>query len=510
MPITLNGTTGVDGLTNLGIVTATGSTTARTLANRFADVVNVKDFGAVGDGVTNDRAAIQLAIDSIGSAGGTVFIPNGMKCLIDLNGLIIKKNVSLVGPHKFVGSPQDNSSAPYNNLGGAIILDAATAGVSIYMQGGSSLSGLLIYRKGMVFPVQNASAFTGTAIIATDDDVAVSHSMILGFNKAYFSQGHQRARIDYVYMDNVNGIEIVTCYDIAYISNCHTWPFSTIAWGAGASINRSGTAYKFRDVNDWCKLTNCFSYGYFRGAELINVDSMTLIGCGFDNTPTPKFSGSIGIAITGGCLDTRLIGCQCAAQDTAGIFIDNGVGWTTIESYNCWGGSTHGVLIYDGNTIIKGSGIRDVSFAVSTTNATSELIFDNNYCYNITSRIINSSVNNTRTLYGQNNVELSTFINPLNNIVCDSTTPSASICNLPQYGNVFFVNGTSGFNQLRYGWAGRQVTLVFTAVLTVTRTVSPTPTSNEMVLNGNFTTAIGNTLTLIHTGTAWYEVSRNP
>jgi hypothetical protein len=31
-------------------VTATGSSTARTLANRFADVVNVKDFGAVGDG----------------------------------------------------------------------------------------------------------------------------------------------------------------------------------------------------------------------------------------------------------------------------------------------------------------------------------------------------------------------------------------------------------------------------------------------------------------------------
>src|SRR6266540_2502463 len=36
-----------------GTVTATGSTTARSLAARAADVVNVKDYGAVGDGVAD-------------------------------------------------------------------------------------------------------------------------------------------------------------------------------------------------------------------------------------------------------------------------------------------------------------------------------------------------------------------------------------------------------------------------------------------------------------------------
>ena len=59
-------------------VLATGSTTARLLADRFADVYNVLDYGAVGDGVTDDRAAVQSAHDAAEAAGGgVVFYPPG-------------------------------------------------------------------------------------------------------------------------------------------------------------------------------------------------------------------------------------------------------------------------------------------------------------------------------------------------------------------------------------------------------------------------------------------------
>jgi hypothetical protein len=49
---------------------------ARTLANRFADVVNVKDFGAVGDSIADDTTAIQAAITAT-TTGKALFFPSG-------------------------------------------------------------------------------------------------------------------------------------------------------------------------------------------------------------------------------------------------------------------------------------------------------------------------------------------------------------------------------------------------------------------------------------------------
>ena len=55
--------------------TGTGAS-ARTIDSKLKDFVSVKDFGATGDGSTDDRAAIQAAIDSV-NTGGTLYFPPG-------------------------------------------------------------------------------------------------------------------------------------------------------------------------------------------------------------------------------------------------------------------------------------------------------------------------------------------------------------------------------------------------------------------------------------------------
>ena len=77
-------------------VTSTGSTTARSLADRFADVVNVLDYGADRTGQTDSASAIHAAL-SAASSGRTkvVYFPSGeYECS---TAITVPTNVSLIG-----------------------------------------------------------------------------------------------------------------------------------------------------------------------------------------------------------------------------------------------------------------------------------------------------------------------------------------------------------------------------------------------------------------------------
>lgn len=67
-----------DGGDLVGFKQAGTSSVARTVDAKLKDAVSVKDFGAVGDGVANDAAAFQAALNSFAGSAGVVRVPRGI------------------------------------------------------------------------------------------------------------------------------------------------------------------------------------------------------------------------------------------------------------------------------------------------------------------------------------------------------------------------------------------------------------------------------------------------
>ena len=88
---------------------ANGGTELRTLADHFGDIVNVMDFGAAGDGVTDDTDALNAAVSA--AEGKTLFLPAGT--YVTCTGLRIPSNTRVAGAGIDQTVIKLCSSAPY-------------------------------------------------------------------------------------------------------------------------------------------------------------------------------------------------------------------------------------------------------------------------------------------------------------------------------------------------------------------------------------------------------------
>lgn len=105
---------------------ATGAV-ARSLQDKLNDIVSLKDFGAVGDGVADDSAAITAAVSYMASSGKHVYVPPGTYLTDpfsintqlytgqasfygdDRERTVFKRRTNAVGPFVVLGSPAGTS-----------------------------------------------------------------------------------------------------------------------------------------------------------------------------------------------------------------------------------------------------------------------------------------------------------------------------------------------------------------------------------------------------------------
>jgi hypothetical protein len=481
----------------------------RSIRDKLRDTVSVKDFGAVGDGVANDTAAVQAALNSLGSAGGCIRVPNDCVLLIDSN-LSIPDNCALVSSKPIFGR---TFSAPNLNLFKPRLLLNRAATITL---GNNSECSIAIFPKAFTFSDTraNVDAWTGTAITLADNtsDHYIHDCLILGFATA-ISTGNNtrvdRTRIERVNIDCTNGIYLKNCYDVPYIDRCHQWPWATtesVPEANNAHLKRAG-AFIWLDgvVNDWAKIANCFTFGSTIGYRISGADSAMLVSCSADNDPGAA-DGSIGFLIEGASIEVEMIGCQSAGRQT-------GVKSSTTDpngrlfllGCNIWETKDHAVHVTQGDVSLIGGNLRNtggLGNGVYFENTGSKL------------RALGVKFNGFDIALKSDSYGAVVIHDHCDFVGCTTISNNphikeigfASPLVLDGINIVFRVNGATNFSTLNDPklYAGKKVTLIFASTPTV-------QTGGNIKLAGgvNFVATADDTLTLASDGTNWFEAARS-
>ncbi|WP_206020890.1 glycosyl hydrolase family 28-related protein [Roseococcus sp. SYP-B2431] len=221
--------------------------------------VDVRDFGAVGDGVANDAPAIQAAINALGAAGGTVNL--GPRTYRLNSAVTISSNAVRLQGAGFAegGNPGDGT---WLTVASAAFTPITFTGVAAR---GSGVHDIAVRQShGSVqnpswAPVNYDYFFK---VVDCLGGIDFDNVMLSGVNRGIFSMNSGRTDFRRIRGQVfTTGIEIDEAFDTCRLMNIHFWPF----WSANDNVVRwqqaNGDALVFRRV-DGVFVDQSFVLGY--------------------------------------------------------------------------------------------------------------------------------------------------------------------------------------------------------------------------------------------------------
>ena len=125
-------TTGVVGGANLIEYTPNiAGGVKRLLQAKLEEVISVKDFGAIGDGATDDTTAIQAAVDYAAPLGRSVYFPKGTYNIADHILLPAGGDMSLLGEGKYVSILKATAETTETNGGFFVLIGTGAEDIVI-------------------------------------------------------------------------------------------------------------------------------------------------------------------------------------------------------------------------------------------------------------------------------------------------------------------------------------------------------------------------------------------
>ena len=505
----------------VGFLQAGSGAVVRTAQSKMRDVVSVKDFGAVGDGVADDTVAIQNALAATPS-GGTLWFPAGTY----LGWLIVRKNnITIKGDGSastVIKIPNGATYTQPKESGGTITGTPSCIEVGDLAMGNLANTYTNIRVEGFTLDGNKANT---TAPVPPLGDVL---GLGLTFTKSSYCS------FDDIKSVNCHGVGIGAFINSnymigrGYVENCGfatSYPgfdLNSSKYGVFDIVSRDCFAGGRILDNCWgnnlrLSVHNASADGFIYNNQAVNqshtnIVDVTVHTCGQHginiglNCKNSHIRGTIIDAIGYGCTINGSSG-NPAFGNTFNIATNNGQGAGLFVGEFATNNIIEHVSTLDGRAGATGS-----AFAVDVAGSKNTL----------TLKVIDSSPWQVRGVVMRaaardNSIvtyDYTNTLDPYNDGAANTRTrftrsgrgvdiASAGIITIPIIGSVFFVTGTNNITAMDGPGVNTPFTLIFDGVLTVQRNAMLKLNTSDLV------TTAGSTLSGVWNGTTFYETGRS-
>jgi hypothetical protein len=281
------------------------------MAAAAPDSFSVRDFGAKGDGKTDDTSAFQKALDAAGQAGGGVVLaPRGNYFFA--GHLLVPDAVTLKGIWEsvpaHVGIRNQGAAKPTDD--GTTLLatesrDREDGSPFITLNNNSTLKGVVVY-----YPDQDPAAepkpYPWTIAMRGKNPAVIGVELLNPYNGIDASRNERHLIRDVQGQPLRRGVFVDSIYDIGRIEDVHFNPWWSLKPALFAWQQHHGEAFIF-GRSDWQYVFNTFCFGYNIGYKFIQtkagVCNGNFLGLGADDCFTAvvvENSAPFGLLISNG------------------------------------------------------------------------------------------------------------------------------------------------------------------------------------------------------------------